>query len=66
MNTVEVRAAYESERRKSKELEAIISRLKSEDLRNLDVAALEELQSLHVEAITRICQAKEAPNHEVK
>ncbi|KAK1267407.1 Kinesin-like protein NACK2 [Acorus gramineus] len=58
MNTVEVRAAYESERRKSKELEAIISRLKSEDLRNLDMAALEELQSLHVEAITRICQAK--------
>ncbi|KAK1311328.1 Kinesin-like protein NACK2 [Acorus calamus] len=58
MNTVEMRAAYESERRKSKELESIISRLKSEDLRNLDMAALEELQSLHVEAITRICQAK--------
>ena len=30
----------------------------SEDLIGLDNSALEELQRLHVEAITKICQAK--------
>jgi len=29
-----------------------------EDLVGLDLAALEELQNVHVEAITKICQAK--------
>ncbi|XP_058089924.1 kinesin-like protein KIN-7E, chloroplastic isoform X2 [Magnolia sinica] len=58
----EVRATYENERRRCKELEGVISKLKSEDLDGLDITALEELQSLHVEAITRICHAK-CSNH---
>ncbi|XXG87049.1 hypothetical protein AAC387_Pa11g1835 [Persea americana] len=54
----ELRACYEDERRRCKELEDVISKLKSEDLIGLDNSALEELQRLHVEAITKICQAK--------
>ncbi|CAA7396776.1 unnamed protein product [Spirodela intermedia] len=54
----EVKAAYESEKRKRKELEGVLSRLKSEDLAGLDVAMLEELQSFHVEALSKICQEK--------
>ncbi|KAJ4953387.1 hypothetical protein NE237_030219 [Protea cynaroides] len=54
----ELRAGYEGERRRCRELESIISRLKSEDLLGLDINALEELQNLHVEAITKICHAK--------
>ncbi|XP_010268983.1 PREDICTED: kinesin-like protein KIN-7C, mitochondrial [Nelumbo nucifera] len=54
----EVRACYEKERRRCKELENVISRLKSENLVGLDITALEELQNLHVEAITKICHAK--------
>lgn len=60
----EVRASYENQRRRCKELEGIISKLKSEDLVGLDNTALEELQSLHVEAITKICHAK-CSNHVV-
>ncbi|XP_021743691.1 kinesin-like protein KIN-7C, mitochondrial isoform X2 [Chenopodium quinoa] len=47
---------------RSKELEKLISRLKGEDLSDLDMATLEKLQNVHVEAITKICQAKCA-NH---
>ncbi|KAF9608983.1 hypothetical protein IFM89_012322 [Coptis chinensis] len=54
----EARMCYEKEKRRCKELESIISRLKSEDLVGLDVRTLEELQDLHVEAITKICKAK--------
>ncbi|CAA6660430.1 unnamed protein product [Spirodela intermedia] len=57
----EVKAAYESEKRKRKELEGVLSRLKSEDLAGLDVAMLEELQSFHVEALSKICQEKVTP-----
>lgn len=58
----ELSASYHTERRKCKELESLISRLKGEDISGLDVAALEELQNFHVEAITKICRAKCA-NH---
>ncbi|XP_077249754.1 P-loop containing nucleoside triphosphate hydrolases superfamily protein [Tasmannia lanceolata] len=58
----ELRARYENERRRCNELEETISRLKSEDLGGLDIPALEELQSLHVEAISKICHAK-CSNH---
>ncbi|CAL5027435.1 unnamed protein product [Urochloa decumbens] len=56
----EARAAYNFERRRCKELEGIVSRLKGEDLRGLDVKVLEELQNFHVEALSRICQEKMA------
>uniref|UniRef100_A0A0A9CY47 Uncharacterized protein n=1 Tax=Arundo donax TaxID=35708 RepID=A0A0A9CY47_ARUDO len=56
----EARAAYNFERRRCKELESIVSRLKGEDLRGLDVKVLEELQNFHVEALSRICQEKMA------
>ncbi|TXG53004.1 hypothetical protein EZV62_022173 [Acer yangbiense] len=56
----EVRANYQKERRKCKELESIVSRMKGEDIGGLDDATLEELQNLHVEAITKICHAKVA------
>lgn len=58
----ELSASYQTERRKCKELERLISRLKGEDISGLDVAALEELQNFHVEAITKICHAKCANN----
>jgi len=56
----EARAAYNFERRRCKELESVVSRLKGEDLRGLDVKVLEELQNFHVEALSRICQEKMA------
>ncbi|CAL5032036.1 unnamed protein product [Urochloa decumbens] len=56
----EARAAYNFERRRCKELEGVVSRLKGEDLRGLDVKVLEELQNFHVEALSRICQEKMA------
>ncbi|KAJ1378136.1 P-loop containing nucleoside triphosphate hydrolase [Sesbania bispinosa] len=54
----ELKASYQRERRRCKELESRISRLKGEDIAGLDVMALEELQNLHIEAITNICHAK--------
>ncbi|KAG6784144.1 hypothetical protein POTOM_009829 [Populus tomentosa] len=66
----ELKVSYQKERRKCKQLESIISRLKSacmcmreemirvEDIDGLDVTALEDLQNFHVEAITKICHAK--------
>lgn len=56
----EARAAYNFERMRCKELESIVSKLKGEDLRGLDVKVLEELQNFHVEALSRICQEKMA------
>ncbi|RCV33689.1 hypothetical protein SETIT_7G102100v2 [Setaria italica] len=56
----EARAAYNFERRRCKELESVVSRLKGEDLRGLGVKVLEELQNFHVEALSRICQEKMA------
>uniref|UniRef100_A0A0E0DEG1 Kinesin motor domain-containing protein n=1 Tax=Oryza meridionalis TaxID=40149 RepID=A0A0E0DEG1_9ORYZ len=56
----EAKAAYSVQRRRCKELEGIVSRLKGEDLRGLDVKVLEELQNFHVEALSRICQEKMA------
>ncbi|KAK3427624.1 hypothetical protein EUGRSUZ_F03803, partial [Eucalyptus grandis] len=58
-NTLErLKASYLKESERCRELESMISRLKGEDLSGLDVAVLEELQNLHVEAITKICHAK--------
>lgn len=54
----EARAAYNFERRRCKELESLVCRLKCENLRGLDVKVLEELQNFHVEALSRICQEK--------
>ncbi|XP_054788466.1 kinesin-like protein KIN-7C, mitochondrial [Prosopis cineraria] len=56
----ELKASYQRERRRCKELESVISRLKGEDVAGLDVVALEELQNIHIESITKICQAKYA------
>uniref|UniRef100_I1PLF4 Kinesin-like protein n=1 Tax=Oryza glaberrima TaxID=4538 RepID=I1PLF4_ORYGL len=56
----EAKAAYNVQRRRCKELEGIVSRLKGEDLRGLDVKVLEELQNFHIEALSRICQEKMA------
>ncbi|XP_004292710.1 PREDICTED: centromere-associated protein E [Fragaria vesca subsp. vesca] len=59
MGTLEgLRASYLEEKRRCKELESYISILKGEDVAGLDVTALEQLQNLHVEAITKICHAK--------
>ncbi|XP_040998427.1 kinesin-like protein KIN-7C, mitochondrial isoform X2 [Juglans microcarpa x Juglans regia] len=65
MSTLEeLRACYTEESRRCEELESLVSRLKGEDIAGLDVTALEELQNLHVEAITKICHAK-CSNHGV-
>ncbi|KAH7567907.1 hypothetical protein JRO89_XS07G0183400 [Xanthoceras sorbifolium] len=62
----ELRANYQKERRKCKELESVVSRMQGEDIGGLDVATLEELQNFHVEAITKICHAKSLKLIEVK
>ncbi|CAN4099697.1 unnamed protein product [Withania somnifera] len=54
----ELKARYHKEKKRCKELDDLVSRLKGDDLGGLDINALEELQSLHVEAITKICRAK--------
>ncbi|MCO5569176.1 hypothetical protein L7F22_022886 [Adiantum nelumboides] len=54
----DLKAGLELERRRSKEMELLVSQLKSEELNGLNVAALEDLQNLHVEALTKLCQAK--------
>ncbi|KAJ9146276.1 hypothetical protein P3X46_028562 [Hevea brasiliensis] len=58
----ELKISYQKERRRCKELESLISRLKGEDIGGLDVKALEQLQNFHIEAITKISHAKCA-NH---
>ncbi|KAE9595901.1 putative plus-end-directed kinesin ATPase [Lupinus albus] len=59
----ELKASYQRERRRCKELESRISRLKGEDIAGLDVMALEELQNLHIDAISKICHAKYADHN---
>ncbi|KAK3002117.1 hypothetical protein RJ639_021305 [Escallonia herrerae] len=54
----EIKTYYLSERRRCKELESMVSRLRGDDIAGLDINTLEELQNLHVEAITKICHAK--------
>lgn len=54
----EVSAAYECERRRCRELEVFVSRLKGEELDGLDVRDLEDLQSFHVEALSKLCKEK--------
>lgn len=54
----EIRSALEYERRRCKELEGTISKLKGEDLCGLDLKALEEMQNNNVEALSKICQEK--------
>ncbi|XP_055960089.1 kinesin-like protein KIN-7C, mitochondrial isoform X2 [Mercurialis annua] len=54
----ELKVRYQKEKRRCRELESLISRLKSEDIDGLDVTALEELQNFHIEAITKISHAK--------
>uniref|UniRef100_A0A2P2IRV1 Uncharacterized protein n=1 Tax=Rhizophora mucronata TaxID=61149 RepID=A0A2P2IRV1_RHIMU len=54
----EIKATYQKEKSQCRELESLILRLKGEDIAGLDIMALEELQNFHVEAITKICQAK--------
>ncbi|KAF2291373.1 hypothetical protein GH714_023375 [Hevea brasiliensis] len=56
----ELKISYQKERRRCKELESLISRLKGEDIGGLDVKALEQLQNFHIEAITKISHAKAA------
>ncbi|CAI0393167.1 unnamed protein product [Linum tenue] len=46
------------ERKKCKELERLVSKLKGDDIKSLDPSALDELQTFHLEAITKICHAK--------
>ncbi|XP_020536879.1 kinesin-like protein KIN-7C, mitochondrial isoform X2 [Jatropha curcas] len=54
----DLKVSYQKERRRCKELENIISRLKGEDIGGLDVTTLEQLQNFHIEAITKISHAK--------
>lgn len=54
----EVITAFEYERKRRKELQDVISKLKAEDLGGLDFKALEEMQNFHVEALSKICQEK--------
>eukprot|EP01018_Ginkgo_biloba_P008731 Gb_35195 [translate_table: standard] len=54
----ELRNTLEYEKKRSMELDIIVSKLKNEDLDGLDLAALDELQSLHVDAIMKLCHAK--------
>lgn len=58
MDVSALRKALEKERHHTGELEMLVSQLKSDDLNGLDLAALEDLSALHVEALTRLCHAK--------
>ncbi|KAI3499699.1 hypothetical protein L1887_35504 [Cichorium endivia] len=54
----ELRVLYKKETERCRELDSYVSRLKGDDIVGLDISSLEELQNLHVEAITKICHAK--------
>ncbi|XP_023772910.1 kinesin-like protein KIN-7C, mitochondrial isoform X1 [Lactuca sativa] len=54
----ELRVLYHKETQRCRELDTYVSRLKGDDIAGLDITSLEELQNLHVEAITKICHAK--------
>ncbi|KAH7424863.1 hypothetical protein KP509_11G028200 [Ceratopteris richardii] len=61
----ELQANLENERLKTAELQVAVSRLKGDDLDSLQYSTLEELQNLHMETLTKICQAKQARNREM-
>ncbi|KAH7291967.1 hypothetical protein KP509_29G044300 [Ceratopteris richardii] len=54
----ELKAGLELECRRTKEMELLVCQLKGEGLSDLDAAALEDLQNLHVEALDKLCKAK--------
>ncbi|KAF5780429.1 putative plus-end-directed kinesin ATPase transcription factor bZIP family [Helianthus annuus] len=54
----DIRRMYDKEKEMCRELERYVSRLKGDDIADLDINSLEELQNLNVEAITKICHAK--------
>ncbi|KAI7749916.1 hypothetical protein M8C21_033960 [Ambrosia artemisiifolia] len=54
----ELRLLYDKEKERRQELERYVSKLKGDDIADLDINSLEELQNLNVEAITKICHAK--------
>eukprot|EP01018_Ginkgo_biloba_P020937 Gb_03332 [translate_table: standard] len=54
----QLRICLEDEKKRGAEMEGLIAQLKSENLDGLELSALEDLQSLHVEALTKLCQAK--------
>lgn len=60
----ELQARLENEKLKTTELQGVVSRLKGDDLDSLQYSTLEDLQNLHMEALTKICQAK-ARNREL-
>lgn len=54
----DLRLSYHKVTERCQALESYVSRLKGDDVVGLDITSLEELQNLHVEAITKICHAK--------
>ncbi|KAH9326565.1 hypothetical protein KI387_006743, partial [Taxus chinensis] len=54
----QLRVSLEAEKKRGVEMASHIAQLKSEDLDGLELSVLENLQSLHVEALTRLCEAK--------
>ncbi|KAI5059519.1 hypothetical protein GOP47_0025838 [Adiantum capillus-veneris] len=54
----ELQMSLENEKLKTTELQSAVSRLKGDDLDSLHYSTLEDLQNLHMEALTKICQAK--------
>ncbi|MCO5603511.1 hypothetical protein L7F22_057662 [Adiantum nelumboides] len=60
----ELQTSLEYEKLKTTELQSAVSRLKGDDLESLHYSTLEDLQNLHMEALTKICQAK-ARNREL-
>ncbi|KAG6548389.1 hypothetical protein Mapa_010168 [Marchantia paleacea] len=54
----DIKSQLEQERQRAQELETIVLHLKSEELDDLDIDSLYELQNVHVEALTKLCQAK--------
>ncbi|XP_024525244.1 kinesin-like protein KIN-7E, chloroplastic [Selaginella moellendorffii] len=54
----ELKVYLKDEKQRVSEMERFISQLKSENLEGLDIDALEDLQNLHVEALTKLCQTK--------
>ncbi|KAL2652994.1 hypothetical protein R1flu_021122 [Riccia fluitans] len=55
----DIKLQLEQEKRRAQELETVVLHLKSEELDGLDIDSLYELQNVHVEALTKLCQAKQ-------